>query len=150
MTQALWKGCETPHDVYLAVLPVYHMFGESLSLPFHAPSSFHTPRPFHIRFMEASAHSLTQPSPFAGLAIQLHYPFRRSKPVVMVNTGFSVPSFCKAVERYAVTSVLVVPPIILDLSESTGECCSFVALLGGVYCIPTLCLGRDALVSFAF
>ncbi|KAH6908166.1 AMP binding protein [Coprinopsis sp. MPI-PUGE-AT-0042] len=79
MTQALWKGCETPKDVYLAVLPVYHMF---------------------------------------GLAIQLHYPFRRAKPVVMVNTGFSVPSFCRAVERYKVTSVLVVPPIILDLSES--------------------------------
>ncbi|EAU82590.1 AMP binding protein [Coprinopsis cinerea okayama7 len=78
MTQALWKGCETSHDVYLAVLPAYHMF---------------------------------------GLAMQLHYPLRRGKPVVMMNQGFSSEAFCQAVQTYRITSLLLVPPILLTLSE---------------------------------
>ncbi|TFK23578.1 AMP binding protein [Coprinopsis marcescibilis] len=77
MTHALWKGCDTERDVYLAILPVYHMF---------------------------------------GLVISIHYPFWRGKPVV-IDSGFTAEGFCSAVEQYRCTSLLLVPPILLELSE---------------------------------
>ncbi|RXW23618.1 hypothetical protein EST38_g2224 [Candolleomyces aberdarensis] len=51
-----------------------------------------------------------------GLAVLIHYPFMRGKPVVMLNQGFESKTFCEAVQRYRVTTVCLVPPIILELS----------------------------------
>ncbi|KAF6751040.1 AMP binding protein [Ephemerocybe angulata] len=76
-TQAVWKGCEAPHDVYIAILPFYHIF---------------------------------------GLLMLLHYPPMRRRPVVLLSDGFKPETFCQAVQKYRVTTVCLVPPIMQALA----------------------------------
>ncbi|KAF8998854.1 acyl-CoA synthetase [Cyathus striatus] len=80
-TKVLWSQVEKETDVYMGLLPVYHMF---------------------------------------GLAITMHYPFFSGKPLVMVNSGFEPASFCKAIEEYRITTLMLVPPLILILSTHSA------------------------------
>ena len=100
MANAVWRGCETESDVYLAVLPVYHMFGMLYNL-------------FVSAFVPAMSSS--------GLAMLLHYPLMRGRPLVMLNDGFEPDRFCKAIEDYKVTTLMLVPPILLTLSTHAGN-----------------------------
>ncbi|KIJ98514.1 hypothetical protein K443DRAFT_103820 [Laccaria amethystina LaAM-08-1] len=95
MTNAVWRGCETDSDVYLAVLPVYHMFG---------------------MLCNSSVSAFVPTTSSSGLAMLLHYPLMRGRPLVMLNEGFEPDRFCKAIEDYKVTTLMLVPPILLTLS----------------------------------
>ena len=100
MANAVWRGCETESDVYLAVLPVYHMFG---------------------MLCNSSVSAFVPTMSSLGLAMLLHYPLMRGRPLVMLNDGFEPDRFCKAIEDYKVTTLMLVPPILLNLSTHAGN-----------------------------
>ena len=100
MANAVWRGCETESDVYLAVLPVYHMFG---------------------MLYNSSVSAFVPTMSSSGLAMLLHYPLMRGRPLVMLNDGFEPDRFCKAIEDHKVTTLMLVPPILLTLSRHAGN-----------------------------
>ncbi|TFK33289.1 AMP binding protein [Crucibulum laeve] len=51
-----------------------------------------------------------------GLAMHMHYPLFANRPLVMMNDGFEAETFCKTVQQYKITTVMLVPPIMLTLS----------------------------------
>ncbi|EKM79749.1 hypothetical protein AGABI1DRAFT_119847 [Agaricus bisporus var. burnettii JB137-S8] len=51
-----------------------------------------------------------------GLVMHLNVPFMGGQPVVCMFQGFDAESFCRNVERFKVTLLMLAPPIILTLS----------------------------------
>lgn len=48
--------------------------------------------------------------------MHLNVPFMGGQPVVCMFQGFDAESFCRNVERFKVTLLMLAPPIILTLS----------------------------------
>jgi 4-coumarate--CoA ligase len=52
--------------------------------------------------------------------MHLNFPFMGGQPVVCMLQGFDAEGFCRNVERFGVSLLMLAPPIILTLSLYPG------------------------------
>jgi 4-coumarate--CoA ligase len=87
-------------DVHLSVLPMYHIY---VSLLF-------------VSFLRSVSPSLV----FKGAVQTLHYCFLVAVPVV-VMPKFEPIQFFTNIEKYRITHIYVVPPILVGFAKHPGE-----------------------------
>lgn len=85
-------------DIYLGILPFYHIYGEIIS------------RMTLYTYLS---------DPRTGTSNLLHFPFKTGAPVAIMQR-FDPVQFCANIERYKITSVLVVPPVLVVLARHPG------------------------------
>lgn len=83
-------------DVFLAALPFYHISGKYC---------------LSIQYLSIN--------PKPGSMMLIHFPLSFGIPVVVMPKYHPV-EFCSNIEKYSITSALVVPPILLSLIHHPG------------------------------
>lgn len=88
---------KTNADIYLGILPFYHIYGE----------------------IDSISHYTCLSDPGTGAVNLLHYPFRNGASVAIMKR-FDPVQFCANIERYKINRALVVPPVLVVLARHPG------------------------------